>query len=266
MTKPGTCRCCGKYRELCDSHSIPNATFRDLFRRNSGSAILLCNNGKIVGRTQDSGSDYMLCADCESILNKRFDGYGTLWLNEARARIAAAPTPERTTITHSIDADRLLGFFLSVLWRAINSNNEMYAEVKQKCPLAHRLMLSEVVDGRLKPFSIANMSIANLYDKHKQIADEALTQLIIPPIVCHGNDQSSTKNFSYFLVMKGFIVSVAVPPLFNSQKVSGWIEAGTSSILLPDYDLTSFSPIVALGAIGLHKRKSEKTRPKRRRS
>ena len=81
MTHPtihyGKCALCRNDAALQESHAIPDATFRRLFSKGSGSAIVLNNDpNQPIYQSQDSWTDRLLCKACEGRLNVQYDTYG----------------------------------------------------------------------------------------------------------------------------------------------------------------------------------------------
>jgi hypothetical protein len=116
------CALCGGVRPLVKSHVIPESFFREL--RIGGEPPLLVSSGEFPRRAPVGVYDRILCAPCEG----RFadlDAVGAE-LPLQRFELTFQPvTFNGVTVGYEaaqIDAQRLLQFLVSVMWRASVSN------------------------------------------------------------------------------------------------------------------------------------------------
>ena len=70
----GICAYCGLLRNLCHSHAIPNAAFKQVFRSSGGQGIAIPAGDENVHQTSESGASFLLCKEHEGTLNRDFDG------------------------------------------------------------------------------------------------------------------------------------------------------------------------------------------------
>lgn len=114
------CAFCNKTRKLCLSHAIPDAFFRDMFKQGDGQS-LRSTDGRPAGKSQESGKCLLLCAECETLFNMRFDRAGTKFLRQYR-QILNGSGPRHVAINHW----DLIEFVLSIFWRAAVSTSDKY--------------------------------------------------------------------------------------------------------------------------------------------
>lgn len=123
----GKCALCRNDAELQDSHAIPDAIFRRLFSKGSGSAIVLNNDpNQPIYQSQDSWTDRLLCKACEGRLNVQYDTYGDQF---SKGLAGIYSVGHESTRIEKIDKPRLRMFFLSVVWRMGRSQAVGYGSV-----------------------------------------------------------------------------------------------------------------------------------------
>ena len=70
------CQLCLQENKLQNSHIIPNAIFKKLFRSNNGKAISLSSNAEQwIEHGSDSWHEELLCRDCEQLLSTNYEKY-----------------------------------------------------------------------------------------------------------------------------------------------------------------------------------------------
>jgi hypothetical protein len=126
----GVCILCLKTKPLSRSHLIPAAMYKyilDPSKKNDGPVAI---ERKITASTSRQVRDYLLCAECEDLFNKKGEHWvlGQVWNGKTfplRDRLKLAlhmyEIPIVTVFSGSslgIDTDRLAYFALSVIWRA----------------------------------------------------------------------------------------------------------------------------------------------------
>ena len=125
--RTGLCRLCLERKPLCDSHALPNSLFNYILRRNAGKAIVLNDDATSPARkSSDTWDAELLCQDCESKLNRKYDAYG---MAVFRGHEGNVQPHEGGVDLLRIDRRRLRMFFLSVLWRISVSSHSNYSNI-----------------------------------------------------------------------------------------------------------------------------------------
>ncbi len=110
--KQGLCKLCYQLRALCNSHAIPDATFKHVFRQGSGKAVVALDDAKTPIRySSDSWDVAMLCSDCEGKLNTQYDSYGIAIFHGSLGQMKEM---KDGISFKGIDRQRLRMFFLSI--------------------------------------------------------------------------------------------------------------------------------------------------------
>ncbi len=121
----GRCPYCLLEKRLVRPHALPDAFTRAIKRENSGKVLYLSVNGGASER-QDDGSGFLLCNECESILNRNFDHPVQRMLR--RISQDRAKYPSRCFFRFS--GSSLAGFIVSVIWRAALLDTYLYRDFK----------------------------------------------------------------------------------------------------------------------------------------
>lgn len=125
--RPGTCKLCLRSTTLCDSHALPNSLFNYILRKNDGKAIVIVDDAHTPIRySSDTWDVQLLCADCERLLNQRYDAYGMSVFRGHQGKVILDSVGVNLL---RIDRRRLRMFFLSVLWRISVSSHPNYSNI-----------------------------------------------------------------------------------------------------------------------------------------
>lgn len=126
----GTCKLCLQDRDLRDSHLLPSAVWRLLNEPRHGLRHPITMTEKVAVATSRQIHDYVLCGECEQLLNRNGEDYVISQMRGKRG----FPLLERLRVAQSIghagsvrvysgpalgiDTDKLAYFAVSVIWRA----------------------------------------------------------------------------------------------------------------------------------------------------
>ena len=150
MKQPvGKCKLCLQTRELQDSHLMPAALYRQarLDGDPNPNPTVLTGRGRV--QTSRPMKDYVLCRDCEQLLNKNGERYSMSQVTQKGGRsfplfktlLSCTPTREAYGLTYyaqnaspMIERDKLGYFAMSVFWcsaihtwhRPFGNNNQIY--------------------------------------------------------------------------------------------------------------------------------------------
>ena len=185
MTKDnvyGKCKLCEKEDELCKSHAIPDSLFRKLFAKDSGKAIKLSDDD-FVQYTNESGWDYQLCRKCEAHLNFSYDKNAIKYLTHTEFQVSALCG----VVLRKIDVASIRMFYLSVLWRAVNSNNTIYAKIKNSVDFAlNEKLRNSLLLGVCFPERECMVSLQFLFDPDRVLDKNSFATLICTPFIFDG--------------------------------------------------------------------------------
>jgi hypothetical protein len=209
----GTCVLCQKDAELRISHIIPNAIFRGIKRENSGKMITFDDapEGKI-NTTIDSWSERLLCGACEMLIGRSekvfFD---TMRSTRSAVRCAHPAGVTFQVINHAA----LKLFFMSLLWRAAVSVQEVYSKVWLEASLKERLR-TLLLAQQAAPARLFGVRVSILTDttrsQERRLTSAELKQISISPF-----DRQYARSVSFVFVLEGYLAEIFVPRVTPEQ-------------------------------------------------
>ncbi|CAG0990285.1 hypothetical protein ANRL3_02727 [Anaerolineae bacterium] len=215
------CALCLQFKPLRKSHAIPDACFREISK--GRQAIAVTDDGKYAKKTNDSWWIKQLCDDCETYLNKNYDAYSLARLRGGRGQ--KIQHNEYLTL-QDVDFVKLYTFFLSVFWRAANSDNPAYRCVY--IPQPWNEQIREYVLGQnpdlIGILKIATVRLSFLKDlrEEKFLDDNCLSETIAEPFA-RLDEKNERASFNF--IMKGFFVEIFTPGLrLSERKTKGIID------------------------------------------
>jgi hypothetical protein len=245
MNRQGKCKLCLCDKELQLSHAIPNTYFRHIFSKSDGNAICFADDLESeIGYSNDSGKELQLCRDCEAKIEQQYEGYAyRLFKGESKTKTSGVSY-------YPVDACRLTMFFASIIWRAANSNQDMYNKVCLSSNLNEALRYSifnnEVIEQNLLE---VRCSILKDYTKKGGFTEEHLLQMIPSPF--------SRKNGAYqsvYLVFYGFFAEVRLGRFgYKESQEYGVLSRHKRSILFPYIDIFSIPELTEILLTGYKK-------------
>jgi hypothetical protein len=247
--KQGICHLCGYVKELCISHAIPHAAFRFLLRQSSGKAVKFVDDETTeIAYSSDSWGEFLLCKDCETDLNTRYDQYGISVLD------GRACTVRRGThgVTFSkVDKQRLRMFVLSVVWRMALSPNPAYGGIKLSVELEMEIRSALREHRNVRP-ALAEVGICHLRESSrvKALSEKSLQTMILAPF---------SRDFTIFhsagFLLYGFVVEAFFPRPPRKITTGVGMCSGSSPVLFcPSQEVAAFPELLKLlvGALDKH--------------
>jgi hypothetical protein len=256
------CALCLKFKSLRKSHAIPNSSFKKIF--NGRQAVVVTDDGEYAKKTNDSWWTEQLCDDCEKFLNKNYDAYSLARLRGDRG--GKIPQNEYLTL-QDVDFARLYTFFLSVFWRAANSDDPAYRRVfitHQPWNEQIRKYLYAQNQDLIGLLKIATIRLSFLKDmrEEKFLKDNCLSEII--PMPFHRLDEKNER-VSFCFIMEGFFVEIFTPGLrLSERKTKGIIDIRSiennkldCSFVHP-YDIPELAKPIFIGVGAGFKKKQKK--------
>jgi hypothetical protein len=207
---PGICRHCLQFKDLCDSHAIPDAVFRRLFKLPGGAITLVGDETTPNGYSTDSWKWPILCETCEADFEKRFDGYGVSVLLSKIGKFEPVDGGVRVS---GVDQARLTQFFVSVAWRAALSGHAEYSRLNVLNEEHLRVLHDGIAEHGRPPY----VAMRRLVDDAGEISRQEMREVVVAPTVYTGDGM-----VTIFFVFSGFLIAIFVtrPPLKMRQKIS----------------------------------------------
>jgi hypothetical protein len=126
------CRMCGENRKLIDAHIIPRSFYEPLKENGQIPRIITDKAGVYPKRSQTGAYDKeIVCGSCEQIFSP-WDGYGYTFLFQDLDDANYIWDRQRALAYNfgKCDVEKLKLFFLSVLWRASVSKQDIFRDVQ----------------------------------------------------------------------------------------------------------------------------------------
>lgn len=246
----GLCRLCGCWSILQNSHALPDSLFRSLFKKGSGSAVHIdCSPDGEVRRTQDSWAEYLLCSGCESKLNSQYDVCGNRFTNGTGITIEKCGNFDRVA---GIDMQRLRMYFVSVLWRMAESNEDNYRSVllprHVREEVAQCLRENTVLSERT---ASVRLQLAIDPSGSDGFTRDHLATLIVSPW-CDLDKIKHSVTFRFFHA--GYLVSIRFPGVaVKDRKQLGLLTGKADLLLIPSVDIFSIPKVVDMLVTGYGK-------------
>jgi hypothetical protein len=219
----GYCKLCGKYKELCNSHAIPDSAFKYITRQGNGKAISIKTDTETpVEFTSDSWGVDLLCAACESGLNENFDQYG-----------------------------------ISVLWRISVSHHANYSRVKLTDDIEEEIR-NCLLEKQSLPSAKYVVSVSKMTDSTNTngLDAEQLRTMQFSPFV-----RNYLGLRSVCFIFFGFFIQIYVSRISKKHLCNVGILNGTSSIFFAPYvEVLRIPEILQTFVEGLNKQFSGNTR------
>lgn len=245
----GKCALCLDTKDLRRSHAIPDSVFRRIFRNNDGQAIgLNDDDNSPVDYSSDSWWEYQLCGDCEQHLNAGYEQYSLSAIRGGKGKVIK----HSLGITFSkIDTLKLQLFFLSIFWRAANSQNQAYQKVYIPEPWNNDLRTHLLNKSRV-PLRFMTVKISRLIDRstEKGFSLEDLKNIVVSPFFRKLPD----RKFSFCFLFEGFFIEIFVPGYTLKHRNSkGVINPLNNTIVVPYLNIFDIHEFVELLVAGYRK-------------
>ncbi|WP_296280324.1 hypothetical protein [uncultured Acinetobacter sp.] len=197
--KYGICKLCDKGKELKKSHVIGRAVFRKALM-GSNYALRFDPNFKKVVKDQDQWATYMLCGDCEHKLNSRYETYA---LNALRNRVKSVKHKQKNEYfeIQGIDQTKLNLYLLSIVWRGIESNHEVFEKfnIFNISPLVKKLLKDCINNERLYRSEFFNIRVSKLVNTIETLKIKEID--FITNFSCNIDEK---KRIRYLIIFEGY--------------------------------------------------------------
>jgi len=242
----GTCHHCLMNRELCNSHAIPKAIFRDIQKQQAEADLIkLGYDGKRLRLDGHTGDYPLLCSACENFFNFTYDAklveFLRLWdhtivLNGFRTRM-------------DNDPNWLAEALISVLWRASISQSQQYDNFDLGSyfnSYLHDIITSK--DALVR----CSVKIESMFDPTDQMQKHLFSRCVVNPAVHQGrpSNHSESKFLKCVMAFSGFFFSIFLPRLSPSKRNrAGFLKHANRRLHAPAKNMFKEDWFVELGAI-----------------
>lgn len=200
----GICKLCENQKELKKSHIIPRAVFKRALKGYTYGIMLDNEYNKII-KVQDQWAKYMLCAECEHLLNVNYEQYSLDVLRNNLKEIKFLEKGQYLQI-ENIDQTRMVLFVISILWRAIESDHKIFNQLKiLNIELIIRKLLQNCVKHKVLPnlqfFSVRISKLVTTIDDLKDLKLDFITNLTFKPVVAQ-------KRIRFLIIFEGYCFEI----------------------------------------------------------
>lgn len=232
--KIGACKLCLEEKELQKSHAIPNAYFRKILRESGGNAIrLIGDDSTEIGYTNDSGKELQLCRKCESLLNEEYENYSLNILSSNPNAIAKS----KSGVSFGwVDGEKLILFFISIIWRAANSSQSIYKKVILTPAISEDLRRA-ILAKKAPSSRLVGIRCEKLIDP---TGKGGFSQRDLASVIAAPFPRAGAQYASYILIFSGLAVEVRIGG-FRSQQRSykGFLKKKRMILFVPNVDFLS---------------------------
>lgn len=249
----GFCTFCGEMSILQQSHAIPDSIFRMILRTSGGAAIAIPSDDRKIHRSNDTGKAYILCKNCESDFNKKWDAPLVNCLKILDKKIKIEGFSARQNFCHHQFAQAIVG----IVWRACVSESEYYigSKISKKHTDKLKVMLYEEKGGILKNVSLSIRRLCDKRTKDESGFDQIDTsQIIYPPTPRTYFINGKPKGFGFEMVILGFLIHLIVPRLpYHKMQSSGFLRKNGTIIHAPPINIFDYQPLLDMLMVGMKK-------------
>lgn len=252
----GICPLCHNHRALRRSHAVPTAVFRRILRKNNGKAIELRTDSQPIAYSSDSWREYLLCGDCEHLTNKNYDAYA---IKVFRGGIGQSTNHANGVTLTGVDLDRFHRFFVSIFWKAAQSQHYAYTGVfiaKEQ----NEEFRAAIRDNLNLRGSLVSVRVSKLTDDTPNgFTDDDLKDIIVSPF-----RRRQKTRLVFCFVFEGLFLEIFVPGLkFSERSRTGVLDPKKRVFYIPLLDIFEVPELVEGMAINFKKQAEGSTRIQR---
>jgi|SRR5690606_14020281 len=229
MSKNGTCKLCLIQTELKQSHVIQNTYFRQILRAGNGNGIKMVADGETeISYSSDSAKELMLCEGCETHINRHYESHADYLFNiEKNPR----KTTEKFVSFGAFKPEKLILFYLSILWRAANSSQELYENVNLSLELNEALRVA-VLNTNCPSTNFIGVKCHKLTDlkKENHFTEEQLLSFISVP-----SAYVSKSYKTYFFCFAGIYAEIRIGGFTGKARNEAGVLLKKSKVLVMPY-------------------------------
>ncbi|SUI59787.1 hypothetical protein [Shewanella morhuae] len=243
------CSMCKQEAELQSSHAIPDAFFRKILKKQSGKYIVVPGGGNSpIHYSSDSWDTHQLCSPCEIHLNKNYETYAIKLLRGSACKVVK----HIHGVTFSgVESHILVGFFISIFWRAANSEHPNYSKVIIPEPWNTEFRELLLAKNNI-PLRLATIRLSRLIDRTKNdgFTLDSLKNIVMTPFFRKG----VSHKYSFCFVFEGFFIEIFIPGLsLAKRKLPGVLNNKIKIIFVPFLDIFDVPEIVEVLVEGYSK-------------
>lgn len=242
------CKFCEEDRELLNSHAIPNSIFKRIFRQDSGKAtVITADSNTPTYFSSDSWKEKMLCPDCEQFFNSKYEKYSL-------EIIRGAVYHDKGVTFKDLEATKLVGFCISIFWRAANSSHQSYDKVLIPETWNEQIRTC-LFDGQFVSRKYVCVKINRLIDRTpKGFSLEELRSIVMSPIF----RRYGYGRYSFLFLLEGFLVEIFMPGLkYKEKDRKSTINKNQKILLVPYIDVFDVPELKECMILGYGKIRNE---------
>lgn len=240
------CKLCGEEKELQRSHVIGKAVFRKILKEaENGYAINISIGQNKIKKSTDTWDSKLLCRDCESLFNSKFEDYSYHVLRREQKGILVTESPHGIYF-NNVNTYRVILYFFSIYWRAGYSTHSAYANVVINEGISNHLkqVFNDTANLNSKAFSIR---IRLLKDETGGFPPESLKRMIINPY-----SRIKDKGFVLCMIYEGYFFELFCnASSFKERLAPGYLHRSRDAFFVPYIDIFDIPEVAQTFAMGL---------------
>ncbi|USA53854.1 hypothetical protein NDN13_01290 [Acinetobacter sp. C32I] len=238
--KIGICKLCDKESELQNSHVIGKAVFRAMMKSsNSHYLIATSVNENIIKKSNDQFATPMLCRDCESLLNAKYENYSYWVLKNKQPGVKIHKKSDYWQFK-DVNQYRLAMYVVSIFWRSMVSEHVVFKNSVLSEELSN--YFKNCINGKIKiDEKFFNVKISKLYCNRGYYKERILENFILPPTL-RVNHKSG---FSYSMVFGGYYFEFFCGCLNSNERLEvGFIKTNKRFLKIPFKNFLSIPEVL----------------------
>lgn len=241
----GICKLCNQEKELQRSHVIGKTIFSNILRESEGNyAIDISINNQKISKSNDTWDSKLLCKDCESFFNRKYENYSVYVLRKKQNGVHTCES-KHGIYFRNVNQYRIILYLCSIYWRAAHSSHIAYQGIKITSEVSQYLI--NVFNGRfiLHP-RLVSARIRLISDDTKTFTDDRLRMIVNP------YNRIKGKGFVFSMAYEGYFFELFINASnFKERQQSGFLNKASNSFFVPKVDLLEIPEIAMCLAQGI---------------
>lgn len=210
------CNLCREGKTLKKSHVIPKAYYKAMKRKGGANQLLnvTVKDGVKPVYCNSDPKEYLLCGDCEQLLNERYEMYGTSVLRSRKYVVKL----RRYIAVEQFNFKKFYLYAVSILWRASISTvddfnavslGEGLNEIVRGCILESSL---ETCFG-INLNDLIKISVIRIVDKKDELSDDVIKGVLLNPN--KETRKAPDDGVVFYFMVEGFFFCYTIEPYKN---------------------------------------------------
>lgn len=198
----GTCKLCLNTSELQRSHIIGKSVFNNLFKNTEGNfGYTTYVKDRKIEKTNEHWTSYLLCTQCENLLNSRYENYA-LWSLKNKQNGVKHKNKQNYLQIQNINQSRLIMYVISIFWRAIHSKHKVFQNINFSNEIENHLRIC-IIQNQIPNKNFIYVKIFKLIN-----TTNTLKNINLKDFICNIVQTKSTNELSFYTIFEGYYFEI----------------------------------------------------------